>query len=352
MNNERIKNTCYILVLALCVLVIGYLSMRYVLPLLLPFLIAFFVGLAVKKPAAFLSEKTKLPEKGWSLLLTVSVISGLLVLMGFGVYRLSIEVWHFLEGLGEEPPTLEGTGGIFGREGIVGGLISGFGEEVAEGIYSLLIKLLGSLGSFLSGVIASVPRVALGSLITLIASIYFALDIGKITGALLNILPERIREGAVKVSHRLLDVGIKYARSYLILMLITFLIILAGFLILRVPYAVLLSMGVSVLDVLPVIGVGTVLIPWSVVELIRGNIALSVGLLVLYLVNLVIRQLVEPRIVGKHLGVHPVLTLFLLYVGYSLFGIAGLLLVPLATVVVKSIKKEESSNIGEGASAE
>ena len=61
MNNERIKNTCYILVLALCVLVIGYLSMRYVLPLLLPFLIAFFVGLAVKKPAAFLSEKTKLP---------------------------------------------------------------------------------------------------------------------------------------------------------------------------------------------------------------------------------------------------------------------------------------------------
>jgi predicted PurR-regulated permease PerM len=109
---------------------------------------------------------------------------------------------------------------------------------------------------------------------------------------------------------------------------------LTGFLILRIEHALLLSIIVAFLDILPIIGVGTVIIPWAIVEFAIGDGSLAVGLLVLFVVNAIIRQLAEPKIIGKNLDLHPIATLILLYVGYSLFGFVGLIVLP---VIVLSI---------------
>ena len=140
-----------------------------------------------------------------------------------------------------------------------------------------------------------------------------------------------------------LSIGLKYVRSYSILMLITFVIMLIGFLILRVENAFLIALVVSLLDVLPLIGVGTVLVPWSIFQLLFGTASRGIGLIVLFVLNEIVRQFTEPRIVGKNLGIHPVISLLLLYVGYSVLGFAGLLLTPLVSVLLNVLFNKNNS---------
>ena len=139
----------------------------------------------------------------------------------------------------------------------------------------------------------------------------------------------------------------KYLRSYFLIMLITFAVMLVGFLLLRVDYAFLFAIIVAVLDLLPIVGVGTVLVPASVFCFLSGNKALAIGLVVLFVVNEVVRQLAEPRILGKHLGIHPLLTLAAMYIGYSFFGFAGLFLLPLLVVLV-GIYEDNSAKVDKG----
>ena len=129
-------------------------------------------------------------------------------------------------------------------------------------------------------------------------------------------------------------------------MLITFVLMLIGFSILGVRYALILSLALAVLDILPLFGVGTVLVPYSVICFVSGDVRLGVGLALLFVANEVIRQLAEPRILGKNLGIHPLISVILLYAGYSLFGFFGLLLLPLFAVGINCfIKKTKPADI-------
>ena len=119
--------------------------------------------------------------------------------------------------------------------------------------------------------------------------------------------------------------------------------------IMRVEYALLAALVIAFLDMLPIIGVGAILVPWSIIQLALGNLSFGIGLLVLFLVHELIRQIIEPKIVGKHLGMHPIVTLMLIYIGYSLFGVLGLLLLPVFTVVIDVISnKDNSAEVDEG----
>ena len=114
-----------------------------------------------------------------------------------------------------------------------------------------------------------------------------------------------------------------------------------GFLILRIEYVFLLALVVALLDILPILGVGTVLLPYAVISFLGGNTPLGVGLLILYAVITVIRQTVEPHLVGKSLGLHPILMLFALYAGIRLFGIIGILAGPLLVLLLKALLQKE-----------
>ena len=114
-----------------------------------------------------------------------------------------------------------------------------------------------------------------------------------------------------------------------------------------VKYAVLFAFIVALLDALPLIGVGTVLVPWSIYQLMFGNVRLGIGLIILFVAHEVIRQFIEPKIVGKNLGIHPVLSLILLYSGYILFGFYGLIFIPLLSVIIDILlNKNDTSKVG------
>ena len=128
-----------------------------------------------------------------------------------------------------------------------------------------------------------------------------------------------------------------------IIMIMTFFIMLVGFLILDVKNPAILALLISLLDALPLLGVGTVLIPLSVYQLLLGNLYLGIGLAVLFVINELVRQFAEPKVLGKNLGIHPIISLVLLYAGYYFFGFMGLLIIPIATVIINALVNKDNS---------
>lgn len=127
----------------------------------------------------------------------------------------------------------------------------------------------------------------------------------------------------------------RYLRAYFLLFLLTFAELLIGFMILGTGYAFLLAFMTALLDALPVLGVGTILLPYAIFSFMAGDRSLGFGLLILYGVITLVRQFVEPHLVGKSLGLHPILMLMAFYVGFRLFGVAGIFLGPAAALILK-----------------
>jgi predicted PurR-regulated permease PerM len=122
---------------------------------------------------------------------------------------------------------------------------------------------------------------------------------------------------------------------------------LFGFMILRVKNVILISAAVAIFDLLPLIGVGTILVPWSIAELLLGNTGVGIGLIVLLVLHEIIRQFAEPKIIGKTFGLHPIISLLLLYIGYSALGFIGILIVPFIAVILNAFfDKKDSAKIG------
>ena len=309
---------------------------KYLFFPLLPFVISWLTAFLLRPAVSLVSQKTKLPKKAVSValtILTVCVGLGILGLFGFLIVK---EAWALFSSLAANEQFIAVLAKITNPIGVLFGekvsteLTEQIGEAIKNGIGTLVSKLF----SVLSDIASSVPKVVFFVLITVIASIYFALDLERINSFVKDILPQRVTNALIKIKDSCIELGMKYVRSYLLLMLITFVIMFSGFFILKIKNLFLLASVVAVLDLLPLIGVGTVLVPWSIFEFVLGNTGRGIGLIVLLVAHELIRQFAEPRIIGKNLGVHPIISLILLYVGYGAFGFFGILLVPLFAIVL------------------
>lgn len=320
-----------------------FVAVKFLLPVTAPFLIAWVMALATRTPARKLSERIRVPERVlrlmMSLFLTLFVFSAIAVVVWQGTAAL----WSFLSDVGEGNALydilnlLSGPGLPFLGDVIPPELLA----RISDAVGSVLTSMLSRLGAWVTSLVGAVPGVLLFILVTVIALIYFAFDLERINGFVKAILPPRGRELLTRLRRGLFDVGRRYIRSYFLITLITYSIVLVGFFILGVKKPLLTAIFVSLLDILPVIGVGTVLIPWGVIQIALGNHFLGIGLLVLFVVNATVRQLAEPKIVGKSLNMHPILTLLLIYVGYGLFGIMGLFALPVIAVILAAILKKD-----------
>lgn len=348
MNFEKVRKYADLVVLIIGSVFLAYLFLRHLLIYLLPFLIGWFVAFAVRPPARYLSGRVKLKERYIRLILTLLLYLTLGAVITVAVWLLSREIWELLAGLGEVDSVREFISGLTGTDGLFGRIFGDFSDYVADLIYRVAISSLTAFGTALSAVVSAVPKTLFFLLITVVASAYFSLGLEDINAAVKRLLPSGVLASMIKFKDGFLGALFKYARSYLLLLVITFLEMLIGLFALRAPYPVIMALVIALLDLLPVIGVGFVLIPWGVWSLTIGKRGFGVGLLVIFVLHTVLRQTIEPKIVGKNLGVHPLLTLIFIYVGYSLCGIVGLLLVPILTVSVNiAFGKKDSAKISE-----
>ncbi len=153
----------------------------------------------------------------------------------------------------------------------------------------------------------------------------------------MRLFPAQNRNLFSEINKFAAGIGFKYVKAYAILMAVTFAELALGLSILRVDKAILVAALIAVIDLLPVLGTGGVMVPWIIVELIKGNIPFAIGLAVLYLIIIIVRNILEPKLIGKQIGLHPLVMLICMYVGLKLFGFIGLFALPVAVVIAKQL---------------
>ena len=337
MTGEKLRIIAYLGVAIIAFGAIGLIGVRYVFPALLPFVIGWAVALAVSRPSKYISGKIHV--KVFIVRSVLALVCVLLVLLaaGFGIFAILSEAWHFLSGATES-----GAVGAF-FESISSGIFGilsrlGFGEEMANSLVGSLSGVIsnavGVIASHITSFVSGIPRAIFFLLVSSVSTVYFAIDLEMINAFFKKLLPHGIAARVDDFKEKSLGIMLKYLRAYFLIMLLTFAMMFFGLAVLGVEYALLLAFVISLLDILPAIGVGVILIPAGAFMLIYGKTYLGVGLLVLAAVSYTVRQIAEPRILGKNLGIHPLLTLVLMYVGYALLGIFGLVLLPIVGVII------------------
>ena len=312
-------------------------AFRYLLPLLLPF----FIGLLLALFSRSLARRTskKLPHG----VLAVAILSILLVCLALLVRALARRLLEEGSAFLAKLPTLEGELQEFWdrASGIFGDGESPLRASLQNRFPELLARLLEGITNFLATVLSNAPGILFSLVVTLFVAYFFAAAGFSEWEKLLGFLPHKanawIKDRLPRLRDKAKSISFRYFRAYLFLFLITWGELLLGFFILRVEYAFLLSFLIAFVDLLPVLGTGSVLIPWSAVQFFQGNLFLGGGLLILYGIILLARQFLEPHLVGKSLGLHPILTLFFSYAGWRFFGVFGMLIGPIVPIFLRGI---------------
>ena len=316
--------------------ILFFLMIRFLLVYLFPVIIGIVVTIIVQKPACFISDKVKI-KKGYCAL--VLVILSYALIIGLCSF-LIIKGGYYISGLFNE------SSGIINSVNdavkklslrineIVDTLpswVSGFLENTVSKIAA---GLSGYISDFAKNTAKATPMFLTGSIVTIIASCYIARDFEGFKASLKSILSRRILD-AYYVTKRLFKENVsKLIAGYLKILLITFFELLIGLFILKIKPAILLAAIIALLDLLPILGTGTVLIPWGIFEMVSKNYQLGFSLIILYLTITIIRNVIEPKIIGKQIGLHPLIALIAVFLGLRLFGFIGVFILPLTFMLI------------------
>ena len=184
------------------------------------------------------------------------------------------------------------------------------------------------------------PAFLLHMLIAVIATFFLSIDFPKVKAFLMLQLSEKNRDLVHNIRVHLGRTLWRYTRSYALILLITFAEISLGLFIIGIEKAFAIAAAIAVFDILPVVGSGLVLLPWTIISLVSGNYPHAIGLGILYIVVIIVRNVIEPKIVGDRVGLHPIVTLFSMVVGTFVFGGIGLLGLPITLALIQSLNKQ------------
>lgn len=326
-----------------------WLSARYLMPLLMPFLLGTALALAAEPMTALFTRKLHFPR---------ALSTGISVTMAFGLLMLAVLltagfVLRELKTLAGVLPDLEQTA----RSGI--GVLEDWAVTLAErtppGIRPLLTqnvseffsggtKVLDGASKWLLGMAGSalthVPDSALGIGTAVISGYMISAKLPRIKAWVRSRIPRERLKSIVQAMGRVRSAVGGWVFAQVKLAGMTWLLLSAGFLLLRIRYAPLWAAAVALVDTLPVLGTGSVLIPWALISLLQKDTARAMGLVGLYLTVTLTRSALEPRLLGRHLGLDPLVTLVTMYAGYKVWGIGGMILAPLIAVTAVQIVPE------------
>lgn len=348
-----IINSIYALIIAGIV----YLVFKYAIFVVMPFLLGFAVAALINPVVRFLSRRYDLKRRPAGIMLLLLFYATIGMLITIGVVRLTV---FFGEVSGELPdlycdrlePALNKLFGyinsfvdrlyaIFGGESEVlserlGGIFTSIKSSLGDTISDISVKAL----TRLSSAAAAIPGIIIELLFAVISSFFFTVDYENILSLAKRLLPKRTVDLLCRLRGRVFKVAGKYLRSYALILLITFGELSLGLVLLGVDNAVLIAFCIALFDILPVAGTGGIMIPWAIFSLIGGDWGFAVGLVVIWAVITIVRNIIEPKIVGRQVGLHPLLALIAMFVGTKLFGIVGLFLLPLTLAIVLPLLRE------------
>lgn len=366
MTNTVEKRKAFLINFAFFALMLGlgFVFFKYLFWPAAPFLLSFFFAMLLQKPLRWLDRKTKSKHHTlWSILLIVLSIAVVLIpvililtelfkqIMNFSGYLSSqlSDFPKFIEMLSNEllkiikflPDSLYNNVAETINNAATG-IVNDF-DLSAIGISMDTVKNAVTSGvSGIYGAVKSVPAVVIATVIGIVAWVLFTKDYNYIVKFFQRQLPDNKKNLLVEIKQVFSQTIIKMMRAYGIIMFITFCELSIGLTILNAigvinnGYVYIIALITAVFDILPVAGAGGILIPWALIALVMGNVGEGVGILIIYVVIFLIRQYLEPKIVGDTLGVHPIITLAGLYFGLKLFGFMGMFIVPISIMTLKA----------------
>lgn len=341
------------------IIVVGaYYLISFSLPLLYPFIIGWAIAMMIEPLVQWLERKARLPR--WA---SVTLILFLLLILIFSFFIFLVaEIVVELTRLAEFLPTFLNKMGQFfidtftkentdlkriidtvqtylqknpqHQQRISASIQENIGIITNKGT-EMITSILAGIGRFLS----DLPYLLSVLVFITLAAFFIGLDWPNLRLKLLRVIPRRIQSTGGMVIRDMKKALFGFIRAQLTLISITAVIMLLGLVILKVPYAFTVAFFIGLVDLLPYLGVGAVLVPWVIYLFITGNIHLGVGLTIVYGVIIVVRQFLEPKLVATNVGLDPLLTLVSLFVGLKLFGFLGLIIGPVTSVILLALHR-------------
>lgn len=367
------KRRSFIINTVFVVIIVGlfYLAIKYALGIVWPFVVAFFLAMLLQRPVNFLSTKTPLKRGISSVIMVLFVLVIVGSILGLIIGRIVIELKGFFDYLlikMEDAPAfvdqiqawLSDTFSFLPKslhesimtatENFLNRLMGIEAKASADAIqaessgidFSLLSSPLGAVW----GTAKQIPMIAVGVLVCVVSCCFMTTDYRTLRDMILSQLSQKRQSAVIRTKQVTFSTLGKMGKAYSIILFVTFMEMLLGLSFLKLihvynsGYIFAIAFITAVVDIIPVLGTGTILIPWALWSLFTGDVGLGIGLLVVYAIISVIRQVIEPKLVASQLGLPPFVTIMAMYIGSQLFGFIGLFLLPITVMLLKVLNDE------------
>lgn len=325
------RKILYIILLLVALIVAFKLSIFY-----MPFLVAFIISLIIEPLIKILMRKMKLTRRTSSIIIFIAVSAIILGTIIWGIVSLVSEASNLLEGLNEY---IEKAYRFFQNflQSIdferfhLPNEITAVLQNSTNGLLVNLSDWIRNVLNGLLNMITSIPIIAIYFVVTIMALYFICVDKVYILDQLEHHLPEKwVFKLGTHVRDLTKTLG-GYLKAQVTLIFTSFLISLVGLYILKfakfnIEFPLLMALFIGFVDALPILGSGTVMIPWAIISALNGDLKLGIAIFVLFVIMSLIRQFMEPKLVSKHIGTHPIFTLIAMYTGFKFIGIMGMLL--------------------------
>lgn len=338
---KRGKKAVFILITLLIVFIIIKLN---IISLFAPFIIAWLFASLLNYFVTWIHKKMGLPRGVGTILSMLTILSGVLSLLILIIKKLVEQIIaiaynlpHLTEELIREVGQLEERFSVFFGTGGTPKAISDL-DQIIQQLMEQISKYLGTVIPVAYNAVSKVPDIILFTVVMLVATFFMTKDYYKIKDFVKAQFSDTIVDKVVIMQKGVLSAIGGYVRTQVIMMSITFSICIVGLFIFKVSYALLISLIIAVVDALPVFGSGAILIPWALFNLLTGQYTLGIGLLCIYGIIFVTRQILEPKILSTQIGVYALVTVMAVYIGYRTIGFIGLIIGPALAVILKMLQ--------------
>ena len=310
----------------------------------MPFVAGWIIALIASPLVHFFEKRLKIRRRAGTAFVIISVIA-LVILVGYLIGVQLVE--QIAEFIGDVPKLWEAAQEDFTQ---IGATLSVAFKYLPEELQLTINSITGNVQEYFGGImesiseptitalgnfVGSLPNIVISVIMSLLFAYFYVSDKGYLSGLLEKIIPDSVLARFQMIKRGLAKAVGGYFKAQLKIEVWMYLLLGIGFSVLQVKYAFLIAIGVAFLDLLPFFGTGTVLIPWAIIKFLSADYKMVIGLLIIWGVGQLARQLIQPKIVGDSVGLAPIPTIILLFVGYRVAGVIGMIIaVPIGIIIL------------------
>ena len=316
----------------------------------MPFLVAFIIALMIEPAIKSLMKKTKMTRKTCSIIIFVIVFSIIIGCLVWGIISLVSESTNLLQMLNlyidrAYTQIQDAIGKMNITRVSVSKNVLNLTQDASKEMLLKVSKWLTGFLTKLIEIVTSIPTITIYIVITILALYFICTDRIYMLDFMEQHVPSKwLQKLGKHIREITINLG-RYLKAQAILILVSFVISVIGLYIFKivgmnVKYPLLIALAIGFVDALPILGSGSVMVPWAVIEALNGDLKLGVAIIVLWIIMSLVRQVLEPKIVSGRIGIHPIFTLIAMYTGFKVIGVMGMIVGPIALIIIKSILTE------------